>query len=171
MGTLVEKPVEAALMVELTPLVGTLLVMLIAMELAVVTGAVGPTEGALLVPFPYGASVATLENEKPPDVVLTIPVGTPMISDALLVLSMDEEFPVETGAVGPTVGVLVPLPYGAPVMETLEKNPLEMALEVLTMFVGTPISVGTLIVTLMNVELPVEIGAVGPIFGVVVPLP
>ena len=136
------------------------------------TGAVGPTAGALLVPFPYGAPVATLENGKPTDVALMTPVGTSMTADALLVLLTDEEFPVKTGAVGPTVGVpLVPLPYGAPVMETLEKIPLEMALEVLTMSVGTPISVGTLMVMLMNVELPVAIGTVGPTTGVVVPLP
>lgn len=171
MGTLEEKPVEAALMVELTSLVGAVLVMLIAMELAVMTGAVGPTAGALLVPFPYGAPVATLENEKPTDVALTTPVGTSMIADALLVLLVIEEFPVETGAVGPTVGVLVPFPYGALVTETLERNPLEMALEVLTMSVGTPISVGTLMVILMNVELPVAIGTVGPTTVVVVPLP
>lgn len=166
--TLDEKPFEAVLEVELKTFVGALLVVLTAMGLAVVTGAVGPTMEALLVPFPYGAPlVAALENEVPLDEALMMSVGTPMITDTLLMLLADEGFPVEIGAVGPTVGVpLVPLPYGAPLTETLEEKPLEAALEVLTISVGTPMTTGTLIVLLIEVAFAVETGIVGPTTGV-----
>lgn len=52
METLEEIPLEAALEVELTILVETLVVPLMEIEIEI---PVGPTVGAVLVPLPYGA--------------------------------------------------------------------------------------------------------------------
>ena len=55
-----------------------------------------------------------------------MPVDKPINVVTLLVLLIDVVFPVETGAVGPTMGaLLVLLLYGAPPVPELVGNPLE----------------------------------------------
>jgi hypothetical protein len=80
--------------------------------------------------------------------------------------------PVVSGAVGPRVIVpLVLLPYGAPLLETLEENPLEATVVVLL----AALEAGTVVLlTLEKIEddTPIEMGTVGPReIVLLVPLP
>jgi hypothetical protein len=105
-------------------------------EVPVVRGAVGPRVIVPLVLLPYGAPLLVALEENPVDatieVALAVPVGT------LVVLLMgptalvkDEELLVVRGAVGPRViELLVLLPYGAPLLEAIEENPVDATLEV-----------------------------------------
>jgi hypothetical protein len=103
----------------------------------VVRGAVGPRVIVSLVLLPYGAPVLETLEENPVDaaieVTLAVPVGILMV---LLIVSMalvkDEELLVVRGAVEPRViELLVPLPYGAPLLEAVEEKPADATLEVI----------------------------------------
>lgn len=142
--TLEEKPVDGAEEVTLETLVGTLRVLLADPdeleedgEVPVVKGTVGPLVSEPLVLLPYGAPLVETLEERPDDA--TEEVVLEVLVEALIVLlpgSMtleeDGEVPVVKGAVGPEVSeLLVPLPYGAPLVPLLEGDPLEATVVVL----------------------------------------
>jgi hypothetical protein len=142
--TLEEKPVDGAEEVTLVTLVGTLTVLLADPdeleedgEVPVVKGAVGPLVNEPLVLLPYGAPLVEILEERPDDaieeVVLAVLVGTLIVLlPGSTTLEEDGEVPVVRGAVGPEVSeLLVPLPYGAPLVPLLEGDPLETAVVVL----------------------------------------
>jgi hypothetical protein len=101
----------------------------------VVTDAVGPRVIVPLVLLPYGALLDTLE-ENPVDaiteVTLAVLVGTLMVLlvDPTALVEVDELL-VVTGTVGPRVTeLLVPLPYGGPLLEAVEEMLVDTTLEV-----------------------------------------
>lgn len=114
-----EKPLEA-MEEELVLLVGALMVPLVDTALLMfeeleVVGAVRFGVGMLLVPFPYGAPLLLMLEGNPvearDEVEFTVLEG--IITVLLVVLKAVKDTPV-----GPTELVrLVPLPYGAPLME------------------------------------------------------
>jgi hypothetical protein len=142
--TLEEKPVDGIEEVTLVTLVGTLRVLLADPdelnedgEVPVVKGAVGPLVSVPLVLLPYGAPLVETLEERPDDateeVMLAVLVGILIVLlPGSMILEEDGEVPVVRGAVGPEVSeLLVPLPYGAPLVPLLEGDPLETAVVVL----------------------------------------
>jgi hypothetical protein len=149
-------------------------------EVSVVRGPVGPRVTEPLVLLPYGAPLVDTLEEKPVDGIEEVTLVTLVGTLRVLLADPDEfeedgEVPVVKGAVGPLVSVpLVLLPYGAPLVETLEERPDDATEEVtLAVFVGM------LIVLLPGSkaleedgEVPVVKGAVGPeVSELLVPLP
>jgi hypothetical protein len=110
-----EKPVEAALEVELTTLVTTARVLLedaltLEVELTMEKVVNGPREIVLLVPLPYSTPLVGTLEEKPVEAALEVEltIGRVLLEEAL---TLGEEVPVETGTVGPReIVLLVPLP-------------------------------------------------------------
>jgi hypothetical protein len=144
LDTLEENPVDAMIEVTLAVLVGTLMVLLVdptvlleVDELLVVTGTVGPRVIELLVPLPYGGPLLEAVEEILVDATLEVTLA--VLVERLTVLLMDPmalvedgEVPVVKIPVGPRViELLVPLLYGALLLETLEENPLEATVVVL----------------------------------------
>jgi len=208
--TVEEEPVGATIEVVLE-LVGTLIVLLMDTEeleddreVPVVKIPVGPTEILLLVPLPYGGPPVDELEERLDDAIEEVPLA--VLVGALIVLLIDPEeveddgeVPVVRGPVGPTeMLLLVPLPYGGPL---LEEDVLEMIVTVLfavlelDMVVLLALEVGTVVLLVLEVatvvllvldveavvllllvmiedETPVEIGTVGPTeIELLVPLP
>jgi hypothetical protein len=109
-----EKPVEAALEVELTTLVTTARVLLedaltLEVELTMEKVVNGPREIVLLVPLPYSTPLVGTVEEKPVEAALEVELTERVLLEEALTL--EEEVPVETGTVGPReIVLLVPLP-------------------------------------------------------------
>jgi hypothetical protein len=142
--------------------------------------------GATLVLLLYGPPLVEVVEGKPVDataVVLPMLVGTlivPLMDPLELV--EDGEVPVVRGTVGPSVSeVLVPLPYGGPLVPLLEEDPVETAVVVpfavleLEMVVELVVDVELVVLLVLETtedETPVERGTVGPREVVLlVPLP
>jgi hypothetical protein len=143
-------------------------------EVWVVRGAVGPR---VIVLFPYGDPLVETLEEKLVDgrreVKLAGFVGTLMVllMDTTALVE-DGEVPVVRGNVGPRGSeLLVPLPYGAPLVLPLEVNPPEATVAVL--FAALEVErVVALALVVTEDEAPVERGTVGPRETVLlVPLP
>lgn len=194
-----EDPVDVIVEVVLE-LVGTLIVLLVDAEeleegeVPVVRIPVGPTEILLLVPLPYGGPLVETLEERLDEAVEEVPL--PVLVGPLIVLLVDPdeleddgEVPVVKDPVGPTeMLLLVPLPYGGPLLEedvleiivTVPFAVLELdmvvllALEVETV-VLLVLDVGTVVLLVLGTiedETPVEIGPVGPTeIELLVPLP
>jgi hypothetical protein len=182
--TLEEKPVDPMMEVTLEVPVGTLVVLLTGPtalvedeELLVVRGAVGPRVIVPLVLLPYGAPLLEAVEENPVDATLEVTLAILVERPLVLLLGTmalveDGEVPVVKGTVGPRVTEpLVLLPYGAPLLETLEENPLEAAVVVL--FVALEVGIVVLLaLEEIEDETPVERDAVGPReIVLLVPLP
>jgi len=198
--TVEEDPVDRIVEVVLE-LVGTLIVLLVDTEeleeegeVPVVRIPVGPTETLLLVPLPYGGPLLETLEERLDEAVEEVPL--PVLVGPLIVLLIDPEeledvgeVPVVKDPVGPTeMLLLVPLPYGGPL---LEEDVLEIIVTVpfavpeLDMVVLLALEVGTVVLLVLEVgivvllllvmiedETPVEIGTVGPTeIELLVPLP
>jgi hypothetical protein len=184
LDTLEENPVDATMEVTLAVLVGTLMVLLMdptalveVDELLVVRGAVGPRVTELLVLLPYGAPLLETVEENPVDATLEVTLA--VLVERLLVLLVDPmalvedgEVPVVKIPVGPRVTeLLVPLPYGALLLEMLEENPLEATVVVLFAALEVGIVVLLVLETIEDVT-PVEEITVGPReIVLLVPLP
>jgi hypothetical protein len=128
-------------------------------ELWVVRGAVGPR---VIVLFPYGDPLVETLEEKPVDGRIEVRLaGTVLLMDPTALVE-DGEVPVVRGAVGSRGSeLLVPLPYGAPLVLLLEENPLEATVAVLF----AALEVGrTVLLALRTIEdeTPVVRGPVGP---------
>lgn len=208
--TVEEDPVGVTIEVVLE-LVGTLIVLLRDTkeleeegEVPIVKIPVGPTGTLLLVPLPYGGPLVDTLGERLDDTIEEVPLAVLVGPVIVLLIDPEEleddgEMPVVRGTVGPTeILLLVPLPYGGPL---LEEDVLEMtvtvpfavleldmvvllALEVetvvlLVLDVGTVVllvlDVGTVVLLVLGMiedETPVEIGTVGPTeMELLVPLP
>lgn len=189
-----ENPVDAMEEVALMP-VGTLIVLFENSdeledegEVPVVRIPVGPRVIVPLVLLPYGAELVELLEEKPDDGIEEVPLA--VLVETLRVLSVDPTALVEIGAVpvvrgpvGPRCSELVvPLPYGGPLLEVVTVRfavfELEMvvllALEV-EMVVLLVLDVETVVLLALETaedETPVESGTVGPReIVLLVPLP
>jgi hypothetical protein len=143
-------------------------------EVPVVKGTVGPRVTELLVLLLYGAPLLETLEENPLEaavVVLFVALEVGIV--VLLALEeIEDETPVERDAVGPReIVLLVPLPYGAPLVELLDEKPVEAALEVelTTLVTGRVLLEDTL---MLEEEVVVETGTVGPReIVLLVPLP
>jgi hypothetical protein len=179
--TLEEKPVDGRREVQLAGFVGTLRVLLMDPtalvedgEVPVVRGNVGPRGSELLVPLPYGAPLVPLLNEDPLEATVAVLFAALEVGRIVLLALMiiEDETPVVRGTVGPRGSeLLVPLPYGAPLVIPLEENPLEATVAVL--FAALEVERVVLLTLVMTEdEAPVERGTVGPRETVLlVPLP
>jgi hypothetical protein len=143
-------------------------------EVPVVRGNVGPRGSELLVPLPYGAPLVPLLNEDPLEATVAVLFAALEVGRIVLLALMiiEDETPVVRGTVGPRGSeLLVPLPYGAPLVIPLEENPLEATVAVL--FAALEVERVVLLTLVMTEdEAPVERGTIGPRETVLlVPLP
>lgn len=139
-------------------------------EPLVVGGAVGPMVGGVKVELPYGAPLVLMLEVVPLEGAEDVEAVEVLL---LVVTTLEErEVLLVMGAVGPTVGTLMVLfPYGAPLVDTLDEKPLEVAEVEFAAVVGTLVVLFIGTVVLMFEE-PVVIGAVGFRVGpLLVPFP